>query len=69
LSIGGFTYNNTISDDVEYVVLKPFSSTFVDNTRRWYNGLPRKGIKNWDALKEAFMKRWGTKEDPNMKLL
>jgi hypothetical protein len=61
--------NHTINDDVEDVVMKLFSATFVEDARRWYNSLPSKGIKNWDAFEEAFMKRWGTKEDPNMLLL
>jgi hypothetical protein len=33
---------NYISDDDEYVVIELFSSSFIDGTRRWYNGLPIK---------------------------
>jgi hypothetical protein len=60
---------NLVSDDVEDVVMKLFSSTFVDDARRWYNSLPSKSIKTWDDFEETFLKRWGTKEDPNLLLL
>jgi hypothetical protein len=58
-----------INDEDEYIVMRLFSATFVEDARRWYNSLLDKGIKNWDAFHKVFMKIWGTKGDPNMLLL
>jgi hypothetical protein len=57
-----------ISDDVEDLVMKLFSATLLDASRRWYLSLPDGGIKTMDKLEEAFLKRWSIKEDPNMLL-
>jgi hypothetical protein len=57
-----------ISDDVEDLVMKLFSTTLLDASRRWYHKLPDGGIKTMDKLEEAFLKRWSIKEDPNMLL-
>jgi hypothetical protein len=43
--------------------------TIVEDYRRWYNSLPDKSNKTWDALHKVFIKIWGTKGDPNMLLL
>jgi hypothetical protein len=58
-----------LSDDVEDVVMKLFSSNFTGDVRRLYNHLPRKSIKTWDQFEERFIKRWGAKKDPNFLLL
>jgi hypothetical protein len=60
---------NPVSDDVEDLVMKLFSSTFTDDARRWYNSLPSKSIKTMDQFEETFLKRWGAKEDPNLLLM
>jgi hypothetical protein len=57
-----------ISDDAEYLVIKLFSATLYDASRRWYLGLSDGSIKTMDRLEEAFLKRWSIKEDPNMLL-
>jgi hypothetical protein len=57
-----------ISDDVEYLVMKLFSATLLDASRRWYLSLPGRGIKTMDTVDEVFLKRWSIKEDPNMLL-
>jgi hypothetical protein len=65
----GFFQLNLISDDVEDLVMKFFSSTFIDGSRRWYNGLPSKSIKTMDQLEENFLKIWSANEDPNFLLM
>jgi hypothetical protein len=57
-----------ISDDAEDLVMKIFSATLYDASRRWYLSLPDGSIKTMDRLEEAFLKRWSVKEDPNMLL-
>jgi hypothetical protein len=57
-----------ISDDAEDLVMKLFSATLYDASRRWYLSLPDGSIKTMDRLEEAFLKRWSVKEDPNMLL-
>jgi hypothetical protein len=57
-----------ISDDVEDLVMKLFSTTLYDASRRWYLSLSDGSIKTIDRLEEAFLKRWSVKEDPNMLL-
>jgi hypothetical protein len=57
-----------VSDDAEHLVMKLFSATLLDASRRWYLSLPNGGIKTMDKLEEAFLKRWSIKEDPNMLL-
>ena len=57
-----------ISDDAEDLVMKLFSATLYDASRRWYLSLPDGSIKTMDRLEEAFLKRWSIKEDPNMLL-
>jgi hypothetical protein len=57
-----------ISDDVEDLVMKLFSATLYDASRHWYLSLPDGSIKTMDRLKEAFLKRWSVKEDPNILL-
>jgi hypothetical protein len=59
---------NPVSDDAEDLVMKLFSATLLDASRRWYLSLPDGGIKTMDKLEEAFLKRWSIKEDPNMLL-
>jgi hypothetical protein len=57
-----------INDDAEDLVMKLFSATLYDASRRWYLSLPNGSIKTMDRLEEAFLKRWSIKEDPNMLL-
>jgi hypothetical protein len=57
-----------ISDDTEDLVMKLFSATLYDASRRWYLSLPDGSIKTMDRLEEAFLKRWSIKEDPIMML-
>jgi hypothetical protein len=57
-----------ISDDVEDLVMKLFSATLYDASRRWYLSLLDGSIKTMDRLEEAFLKIWSVKEDPNMLL-
>jgi hypothetical protein len=57
-----------ISDDAEDLIMKLFSATLYDASRRWYLSLPDGSIKTMDKLEEAFLKRWSIKEDPNMLL-
>jgi hypothetical protein len=57
-----------ISDDVEDLVMKLFSATLYDASRRWYLSLPDGSFKTMDRLEEAFLKRFSVKEDPNMLL-
>jgi hypothetical protein len=51
------------------LVMKIFLATLTDVTRRWYKSLPNKSIKTMDQLEETFLKRWTTKEDPNILLM
>jgi hypothetical protein len=37
-----------VSDDVEYLVMKLFSATLLDASRRWYLSLPDGSIKTMD---------------------
>jgi hypothetical protein len=39
---------NPVSDDVEYLVMRLFSTTLHDGVRRWYESLPDKSIKAMD---------------------
>jgi hypothetical protein len=57
-----------ISDDVEDLVMKLFSATLLDASRRSYHSLSDGSINTMDKLEEAFLKRWSIKEDPNMLL-
>jgi hypothetical protein len=57
-----------ISDDVEDLVMKLFSTTLYDAARRWYLNLPYGSIKTMDRLEQIFLRRWSIKEDPNMLL-
>jgi hypothetical protein len=57
-----------MSDDIKDLVMKIFSATLTNVARRWYDSLPDKSIKTMDQLKETFLKRWSTKEYPNMLL-
>jgi hypothetical protein len=57
-----------ISDNVEDLALKLFSSTIYDSTRRWYNGLPDASITSMDQLEEVLLKVWSVEEDPKMLL-
>jgi hypothetical protein len=57
-----------ISDDAEDLVMKLFSATLYDASRRLYLSLPDGSIKTMNRLEEAFLKRWSFKEDPNMLL-
>jgi hypothetical protein len=63
-----FFHLHPISDDVEDLVMKLFSTTLLDASRHWYHSLPDGSIKTMDKLEEAFLKRWSIKEDPNMLL-
>jgi hypothetical protein len=53
---------------LKILVMKLFSATLYDASRRWYLSLPDGSIKTMDRLEEAFLKRWSVKEDPNMLL-
>jgi hypothetical protein len=63
-----FFHLHPISDDVEDLVMKLFSATLYDASRRWYLSLPYGSIKTMDRLEETFLKIWSIKEDPNMLL-
>jgi hypothetical protein len=63
-----FFHINPISDDVEDLVMKLFSTTLHDNARRWYNSLPDANITSMDQLEEVFFKSWSVKDDPNILL-
>jgi hypothetical protein len=67
-SFWAFFQLHPISDDAEDLVMKLFSATLYDASRRWYLSLPDGSIKTMDKLEEAFLKRWSIKEDPNMLL-
>jgi hypothetical protein len=64
-----FFHLHHINDDVEYLIMKLFSTTRYDGARRWYNGLPDASITSMDKLEEVFLKIWSVKEDPNMLLI
>jgi hypothetical protein len=64
-----FFQRNLVSDDAEYLMMKLFSSTLTDATRRWHKSLPNKSINTMDQLKETFLKIWSIKEDPNLLLM
>jgi hypothetical protein len=49
---------NPMSDDVEDLVMKLFSSTLYDDARIWYEGLPDKSIKTMDQFEETFLNKW-----------
>jgi hypothetical protein len=59
---------NLVDVNVEDLVMKLFSATLHDATRRWYDSLLDKSIKTMDQLEETFLKRWSVKEDLNMLL-
>jgi hypothetical protein len=63
-----FFQPHPIIGDAEDLVMKLFSATLLDASRRWYLILPDGGIKTMDTLEESFLKRWSIKEDPNMLL-
>jgi hypothetical protein len=50
-----------ISDDVEDLAMKLFSSTLHGNARKWYDNLPDASITTMEQLEETFLKRWGIK--------
>jgi hypothetical protein len=51
--------NHLLNNDDEDVVMKLFAVSLVENARKWYNNLPDKSIKTWQAFHDTFMKRWG----------
>jgi hypothetical protein len=59
---------NHVSDDIEDLVMKIFSATLTDVSRRWYDSLPDKRTNTMDQLKEKFLNRWNNKEDPSILL-
>jgi hypothetical protein len=46
------------SDDVEDLAMKIFFATLHDDARRWYDGLPDKGIKTMDQFERTFLNEW-----------
>jgi hypothetical protein len=50
-----------ISDDVEDLVMKLFSTTLHGNARRWYDNLLTASITSMDQLEETFLMSWGMK--------
>jgi hypothetical protein len=52
----------------EDVIMRLFSSSLIGDARSWYNNLPDKGIKTWQALQDAFIKRWEIKKDGRLLL-
>jgi len=56
--------NHPLNNDDEL-----FAASLVEDARKWYNNLPDKSIKTWEALHDTFMKRWGTKRDPRLLLI
>jgi predicted NACHT family NTPase len=61
--------NHPLNNDDEDVVMKLFVASLVENERKRYNNLPNKSIKTWKAFHDAFMKRWGTKNDGKLLLV
>jgi hypothetical protein len=57
-----------VSDYVEDLVMKLFSTNLLDSSRCWYHSLPDGSIKTMDKLEEAFLKIWSIKEDPKILL-
>jgi hypothetical protein len=45
------------------VIMRIFSASLVGEARVWYDNLPRKSIKIWEDLENAFIKRWGDGKD------
>jgi len=50
-----------ISDDVEDLAMKLFSSTLHDDARVWYDSLPDARITSTDQIEEVFLKRWSVR--------
>jgi hypothetical protein len=57
-----------VSDDDKDLVMKFLSTTLLDASIRWYHGIIDGSLKTMDKIEEAFLKRWGIKEYPNMLL-
>jgi hypothetical protein len=56
-----------ISDDVEDLAMKLFSSTFHSDDKKWYDSLPDASITSMDQLEETFLEKWNIKiEDIHM---
>jgi hypothetical protein len=47
-----------ISDDVEYLAMKRFSTIIHGNSRKWYDNLLNASITCMDQLEETFLKKW-----------
>jgi hypothetical protein len=52
-----------VPNESEDVVMKLFSISLEENARSWFNSLPEKSIKSWQAFHDAFMKRWAIRKD------
>jgi hypothetical protein len=56
-----------ISDDVEDLAMKLFSSTLHGDAKKWYDSLPDANITSMDQLEETFLEKWNIKiEDIHM---
>jgi hypothetical protein len=58
-----------ISDDVEYLGMKHFSSTLHGNARKCYDDPHVASITSMDQLEKAFLKKWGIKLEDIQTLL
>jgi hypothetical protein len=47
-----------VSDDIEDLAMKLFFATLHDNVKRWYDGIPNKGIKTMDQFEETLLNEW-----------
>jgi hypothetical protein len=60
--------HHPIPNEHEDVVMKLFSISLEENARSWYNSLPEKSIKSWQAFHDAFMKIWVIRKDGRLML-
>jgi hypothetical protein len=60
-SFWAFFQHHPISDDVEDLVMKLFSTTLHGEVGRWYDNLPTTSITSMDQFEEIFLERWGVK--------
>jgi hypothetical protein len=43
--------------------MKLFVAYLVENERKWYNNLPDKSIKTWEAFHDTFLRIWDIEKD------
>jgi hypothetical protein len=52
------SFKSTLLVMMKDLAMKLFFATLHDNARRWYDGLPNKGIKTMDQFEETFLNEW-----------